>query len=307
VTVVQALPSVSAIVATRDRPELLKRAVASILNQDYEGQLECIVVFDQSEPHPIALDVPPRLLRTIVNDRTPGLAGARNAGVLSSSGDLVGFCDDDDEWLPAKVRLQVEELLVHPAADVIGSGIYVSRGGRDFPRVPPNGEMTLDDLIRSRRMEVHAGTILARRSAFLETVGLVDEMIPGSYAEDYEWILRAARVAPVVTLRQPLARIYWNRPSWFVGRWQTLASALQYLLGKYPEFSRDRVGLARVYGQIAFALAASHQHAQARRYAWRSFQRDPRQPRLYLSLLVSLRLLHPNVVVRIAALLGKGV
>ena len=43
-------PSVSAVVCTRDRPELLRKAIAAILGQDYEGRIECIVVFDKSEP-----------------------------------------------------------------------------------------------------------------------------------------------------------------------------------------------------------------------------------------------------------------
>ena len=43
-------PSVSVIVATRDRPQLLRRAVASILGQRYDGPIEVIAVFDQSEP-----------------------------------------------------------------------------------------------------------------------------------------------------------------------------------------------------------------------------------------------------------------
>jgi glycosyltransferase involved in cell wall biosynthesis len=304
----QPLPLVSAIVPTRDRPQLLRRAVESIVTQDYAGEIECIVVFDQSEPEPVDIRLPEcRRLRMIVNDRTPGLAGARNAGVLASEGALIGFCDDDDEWLAAKVRVQVAQAAMHPTAPVVASGMYVCRGGRDFRRVPRKETLTFDDLLRSRAMEVHPGTILARRSAFMDEIGLVDESIPGSYAEDYEWLLRATRVAPVVVTRQPLARIYWNRASWFVGRWEMLASALEYLLRKHPEFCRNRVGLARVYGQIAFAFAAAKKRDQARRYAWRGLRLDPRQPRLYLSLLVASGILPADTVVRAAAVVGKGI
>jgi GT2 family glycosyltransferase len=45
-------PAVSVVVATRNRPELLLRAVTSILGQSYPGDLECLVVFDQSQPTP---------------------------------------------------------------------------------------------------------------------------------------------------------------------------------------------------------------------------------------------------------------
>ena len=39
-------PAVTVIVATRDRPGLLERAVTSILAQDYPGEIECLVVYD---------------------------------------------------------------------------------------------------------------------------------------------------------------------------------------------------------------------------------------------------------------------
>lgn len=53
-------PAVTAIVCTRERPQLLQRAVTSILAQDYAGPVQCVVVFDQSEISPIDLaSLPP--------------------------------------------------------------------------------------------------------------------------------------------------------------------------------------------------------------------------------------------------------
>src|SRR5690606_5016537 len=54
-------PSVTTVVATRGRGELLRRAVRSIAAQDYAGSLETVVVYDQPET-----DEPPRI--------RPGLA-----------------------------------------------------------------------------------------------------------------------------------------------------------------------------------------------------------------------------------------
>ena len=45
-----ALPTVSVVVPTRHRPELLHRALVSILGQRYEGDIEVLVVFDQEDP-----------------------------------------------------------------------------------------------------------------------------------------------------------------------------------------------------------------------------------------------------------------
>src|SRR6266568_659803 len=104
-------PSVSVVVPTRDRPVLLERSVRSILEQTYEGDIECVVVFDRSDPAPVAIEIPAgRRLRLMTNTRRPGLAGARNTGILAGTSDLVAFCDDDDTWRPDKVSLQVDLL-----------------------------------------------------------------------------------------------------------------------------------------------------------------------------------------------------
>ena len=241
-------PSISVIVPTRDRPELLRHAVQSILGQDYPGEVECVVVFDQSAPTPITVEpAERRRLRLIRNERTPGLAGARNAGVLASDGELVAFCDDDDDWLPGKLRLQVDAMRPNPEAVVATCGIFVLYRTRTIRRLPPNGTtVTQEQLLRKRMMEVHPSTVLVRRTALLGSIGLVDEAIPGSYAEDYEWLLRAARVAPIVVVREPLVRIHWHPSSFFEERWQIIVRALTYLLDKHPEFEQEPAGLARI-------------------------------------------------------------
>ena len=46
----EAFPTVSVVVPTRQRPELLHRALVSILGQRYDGDIEVLVVFDQEDP-----------------------------------------------------------------------------------------------------------------------------------------------------------------------------------------------------------------------------------------------------------------
>ena len=105
----------------------------------------------------------------------------------------------------------------------------------------------------SRRSTPQASSCVA---ALLTSIGLVDEQIPGSYGEDYDWLLRAARRRPIVAVEQPLVEVYWHWQSFFAERWEAIADALAYLLGKHPELRADRQGLARIQGQIAFAQAA---------------------------------------------------
>lgn len=264
---------------------------------------------DQSEPTEVGVEPGEwRRLRSIRNERTPGLAGARNTGVLASAGGLVAFCDDDDEWLPDKLRLELEAMWADPEAIVAACGVIVRYGRRAFQRLPPGGtRVTYQQLLRRRLMEVNPSTIVVERWALLESIGLMDEDIPGSYCEDYEWLLRAARVAPVLVVPEPLVRIHWHASSFFAEHWQTIIRALLYLLEKHPEFGREPAGLARIEGQIAFAHAALGQAGPARRWATRALRRNWLERRAYVALVVSTRLLRAETVLHLAHSAGRSI
>ncbi len=270
------LPSVSVVVPTRQRPELLRRALTSILGQRYEGDIEVLVVFDQEEPLDPQIEVEPgRSIKLLRNERRAGLAGARNSGILAATGDLVAQCDDDDEWLPDKLRLQVQALSGAPSAEVVVTGVSIMYDDRIIDRVPATDVVVLDQLLRSRTQEIHPSSILARREAYLDGIGLIDEAIPGSYGEDYEWMLRACRREPILVVGLPLVRAYWHRTSFFADRWATIVEAIEYLLAKYPEFQGQPRGLARLYGRLAFAHAALGHRSLARRWGWASIRLYP--------------------------------
>ncbi|HEY7400671.1 MAG TPA: glycosyltransferase family A protein [Actinomycetota bacterium] len=303
-------PTVSAVVATRDRPELLRRAIASILGQDYAGTVECLVVFDRSDPQDLSdLDPGDRLrsLKVLRNDRTPGLAGARNAGATAASGELLAFCDDDDEWRSDKLRRQVAALRADPAVTTVTAGIELVSGDRATIRTPQGDRVTLPTLLRSRAAEVHPSTILVRRDAFFERIGPVDETIPGSYGEDYEWLLRAASANPIAVVREPLVRVHWHAGSHFADRWRTIADAIGYLVAKHPEVAADPRNRARLYGRVAFAHAALGEGREARGWAWRSLRAWPLERRPWLALGVSLRLVDAATVQRWANRTGRGI
>lgn len=276
---------VSVVIATRDRPEMLVRAVRAVHDQDYDGDVEVLVVFDQSAERDLA-EVTAGPVRALTNSRSPGLAGARNTGILEASGDLVAFCDDDDEWHPGKLRAQVDLFERHPGATLAATGILIRTADGDHERIGPE-RVDLAGFARSRWPEVHPSTFVLRRAQLLGEIGLVDEDIPHSYGEDYDLILRATRIGYAVTVREALVTIHWNRPSFFADRWAAIADGLEYLLAKHPELRADRIGRARIQGQIAFARAASGRRRAGLHWAFHAARGDVRQLRAYAALAVS--------------------
>jgi O-antigen biosynthesis protein len=95
--------SVSVVVATLDRPEDLRNALACILAQRTSRRVEIVVV--DNNPNSgltdmVVADFPAVLL---VRETRRGLAHARNSGIRASSGELIVMTDDDviapPDWL----------------------------------------------------------------------------------------------------------------------------------------------------------------------------------------------------------------
>ncbi len=301
------LPRVDVVVATRNRPELLRVALDAIWNQTYPGEIVVHVVFDQCDPdESVVRTSPTRTIRVMNNERTPGLAGGRNSGILAGSAPLVAFCDDDDEWLPTKAEKQVQAFNDDPAALTAVTGIIVLYADSAVPRVPRPEDMTLAELVRDRVMEAHPSTVMVRRDALLGPIGLVDEELPGSYAEDFDWILRAAEAGPFAVVGEPLVKVLWGQ-SMFSQKWQTIIDAVDHLLAKHAAFHENPQALGRLYGRRAFAQAALGETRPALRQAWRTVRVNPRERRAYLAGAVALHLVSAERLMKIAHSRGHGI
>ncbi|WP_421083534.1 glycosyltransferase family 2 protein [Rothia nasimurium] len=302
------MQSVSVIIATNGkRPELLRTAVTSIFDQTYTGDVEVLVVFDHVDIDPLSdLEVPAgRSLRTLTNERPQGLAGGRNTGITAASGDILGFCDDDDYWLPTKLEDQLALWAAHPDAIAISSGIRVRSGGKDIDRLAPE-TATFTDFLRSRITEIHPSAMLYRKSDLTGRIGLVDEDLPAAYGEDYDLLLRATKFGDVRSVPQPLVLILWDRPSFFAGKWENMAAGLTYMLQKFPEFETDPKGLARISGQIAFIHAALGNKKLALAYVRSTLRRDPTQLRAWAALPVALGIVSPSALLAAVNKTGRG-
>lgn len=302
------VPGVNVMVATRDRPELLRRTLSSIAAQDYEGLIETIVIFDRSEPD-LSLEVADglRQVRVISNERRPGLQGARNTGMERSDQLMIAFCDDDDLWTPDKVRRQVELLTIHPEVHFASTGLLVEFEGDTTVRVAEQNRIAHADLLRSRVFDAtHPSTFLFRRS-LVESVGLIDEDVPGGYGEDYEWILRATHDTDIISICEPLTTVLWHEASFFAERWQMRIDGLRYVVAQHPGFADEPVGMARIEGQIAFALASLGQRRAALASARKTIGLNWREGRAYLALLRVTGLRNSEQIMRAVQKRGRSI
>ena len=319
----RAWPSVGVVIPTRDRPDQLREAIASVLAQDYQGRLQVVVVFDGA-PVDQALargtwaaraagaaqgaeGTEPDQMLVLSNDRTPGLAGARNCGILASRTDLVAFCDDDDRWLPGKLRAQVAALRSSTGAEFSSCGIAVTFEGKTTDRLAGTAEITHQDLVRSRMVMVHSSTYLANRAALLDGIGLVNETIPGGQNEDWDLALRAARRRPIVNVDQPLVQVAWGASSHYARAWETKAQSLIWMLEHHGDLVKNQAGAARVYAQIAFAYACLGQRSESCRWMGRALRHNWLEPRVPFAAAVAAGVVSGDRVLRTLHSRGRGI
>jgi glycosyltransferase involved in cell wall biosynthesis len=100
---------VSVVLTTFNRSTLLQRSIASILAQTHR-EFELIVVDDGStdDTQEVLARIDDPRLRVERHERNLGVSRARNTGVAAATGTFVCFQDDDDEWLPDKLAVELE-------------------------------------------------------------------------------------------------------------------------------------------------------------------------------------------------------
>lgn len=303
-----ATPAVEAIIATKDRRELLLKAIDGILAQDYAGNIRVTVVFDHV-PVDTTLERqdPRRSVRVMGNSRGRGLAGGRNTGLLAAEYDLVAFCDDDDIWRPEKIRRQISIMLQDRAQGCV-SGIMVHTDQRQVPRIPQVKAISGEALHQSRLTGAHPSSFVFDREWLIGSVGMVDEKLPHGYGEDFDLLLRAARAGTVTMVKEPLVDVLWHSGSFFSQRWSAMAEGLGYVIEKHPDLAADAKGFAWMEGQRAFALAAKgDERREALRAARRSIRSRAKEPRGWLAIAVALKLLNPERVMRTLNARGRGI
>jgi glycosyltransferase involved in cell wall biosynthesis len=188
-------PSATVILCTRNRPDLLRRAVQSASLALARGA-EFIIV-EQGEPAAAALCKELEIDAVVVRDTGVGAARARNIGSRRATGDVLLFTDDDCEVPPTWVSDHLGEF---SDEEVVASFGVVTGLSRLQP--PGGGEQDTDPVSwrgRHRRGALpwnigHSANMAVRRSAFV-AVGGFDERLgpgaPGAYiGEDADLIVR---------------------------------------------------------------------------------------------------------------------
>ncbi len=209
---------ISVIIPVYNRPQMVKRAIRSVLNQT-EVAHEVLVINDGSTDETVRVLAAFEPQIRVIHQPHQGVSAARNAGIKQAGGDWLALLDSDDEWLPQKLAMarqfheqnpdylifQTEEIWIRNGKRVNPKKKHQKHGGWIFKQSLP-------------LCIVSPSAVVIHRKVF-EKVGLFDETFP--VCEDYDLWLRVARHFPIGLDRRPgivkygghddqLSRKYWG-------------------------------------------------------------------------------------------------
>ena len=160
---------VSAIIPVHNRPDMIVRAVESVLAQT--RPVDEIVIVDDGSEHPVdraALEARDPRIKVLLLPQNVGGSGARNAGIDAATGDWVAFLDSDDLWLPERLERQFSEQVVQATYPiVVAANVLVSDGDtpdRPVNEAPQPADIPLCEWFLEHRGTYQTSTLLLRRS-----------------------------------------------------------------------------------------------------------------------------------------------
>ena len=102
-------PSVSVIIPTYNRAELICQTIENVFQQTYQD-LEIIIVDDGSTDNTLEKLAAFGEKIHVITQANAGASAARNRGAKVANGEMIAFQDSDDVWMPTKLEKQVEAL-----------------------------------------------------------------------------------------------------------------------------------------------------------------------------------------------------
>ena len=187
---------VSVIIPTYSRAVNIKRAINSVLSQTYFN-IEIIVVDDNGEGSIEQKETEERIRDYLSMDKffyikhklNKNGAAARNTGIRYSHGEYIAFLDDDDEFLPTKIDVQLKAL---ERLDNSWGGCYcnINLIGRKKQVLlnDKSGNLVEDLLLGTVRF--NSSTLLLRRNVCLELNGFDESFVRH---QDWEFMIRFFR------------------------------------------------------------------------------------------------------------------
>lgn len=126
---------VSVIITCHNLERYIGPAIESVLAQDYQGNLDILVIDDCSTDRSAAIVQSYSGVRYVKSARNLGVLMATVHGLEQTTGELIFFLDGDDIWEKSKVRLLVDRFKSDSKLALLTHDLeYIDADGHPLPR-----------------------------------------------------------------------------------------------------------------------------------------------------------------------------
>ena len=209
--------NISVIIPSFNREKTIERCLDSVINQTYPA-FEIIVVDDGSEDQTLNIIKEKYVNRVrVISQNHKGAQAARNKGIKAACGEYISFLDSDDEWVPNKLELQVNELIKNPNKVICGNGYIVTDWKREVPKVYSklciNSRSTTKKVMKLKGKNGYVYKELLNNSfclfpvllapkQFFYDIRLLDEKVPAY--QEWDTAIRLAKNHEFAFINKPL-------------------------------------------------------------------------------------------------------
>jgi len=177
--------TVSVVIAAYNRPDYLREAIKSVVAQTYP--IEQIVVIDDHSSiklQDIVDEFPNENILYFKKEKNQGVSNSRNIGIQKATGEWIAFLDDDDLFLPDKIKQNINDTSNNNnCSAVLCSYNYLETGEKG--QSLSSGEVQDVDLRKGNQFCGATG-LFAKREYLLKE--LFDESLP--LGEDWDLFIR---------------------------------------------------------------------------------------------------------------------
>ncbi len=282
-------PKVSVIIITYNRAQMLKTAMQTVLDQTFED-FELLIIDDGSPDdteNAVKSFHDPRV-RYIKHAQNQGEGGARNTGVQHAEGEYIAFLDDDDEWFPNKLQLQVELLASQPQVGFVHSALinfYAETGEEVEIKAPVQAVSgnVFDDLLQENF--VILSTVIARKACF-DAVGPFDLSIPAGL--DYDMWVRISQHYEFAYIDVPLIK-YRKHLNKLGRNYDLQIRGNEAFINKYNAYYNVMGKLNNTrYFRLGLLYCFVNNFKNARRNYFKAIQLYPINPKPYVAIVMTL-------------------
>lgn len=204
---------VSVIIPTYSRPEFIKRAIKSVLNQSYKP-IEIIVVDDNGRNTENQVETEKTLssfiksnqIKYIIHETNRNGSAARNTGAQASHGEYITFLDDDDVLLPEKIAKQVYAIEQNPQYTAAYTGFRIIRNSKILKEVHPQAQGNLHYNLLSLTWGIGTGSNPLYKKCAFTAIGGFDESFIRH--QDLEFLIRFFRNNSIINISEVLINRY---------------------------------------------------------------------------------------------------